>query len=473
MSVTQLWEFSEEVQMENWTQVTNIWEGLENFRQFRRDIFRIGVKQINPESLDKLFAGYDFKLSSKHGMLDMINVTLEKAQFEDEKTKQDLLAQKLELEKIYEDLSLYRIMKSFEYEFIFKEEGNDIKGFVKIFHKTNPNHVGLLQWDDKDDPILYLYEVEDGHMRLHVNYGAEGLSIIEKATDLSYRWTHCLQEGYLEVIHAECGSAIMSRMTKNIKLEHSNLSAIEAAKRASSVQANGKTLLENNIELLQNHEPQLKKLIEIRASQAQGEHIDIITVNVFAEISDRLKERASKIKLIGLDVDGVLTDGTVFIGEHGEQFKNYSAFDGLGIRMARQFGIDVAIISGRESIHTHVRFAKGLDLKEVHTGVKDKLALAEKLLKKYSLEMDQMAFIGDDTIDVTLLEKVGLAACPPEAHYSVLKHIHYITERAAGKGSAREFIDLILHSQGKIPGQFTLLIFNGKSSHTRLRITIH
>lgn len=171
---------------------------------------------------------------------------------------------------------------------------------------------------------------------------------------------------------------------------------------------------------------------------------------MFEKISERLKERAQKIKIIGFDVDGVLTDGSILIGENGEALKKFSAFDGMGIRLAHQFGIETMIVSARAGDFPHTRF-KPLGVTEIHTGVKDKVECVKGILTQKNLTLDECAFIGDDSVDLTLLEIVGLAACPPEAHYSVFKHIHYITERGAGKGCAREFVDLVLSSQGKIP----------------------
>lgn len=173
---------------------------------------------------------------------------------------------------------------------------------------------------------------------------------------------------------------------------------------------------------------------------------------MFEKISDQLKTRASKIKVIGFDVDGVFTDGSLYINEEGESFKKFSALDGLGVKLAEQFGIQVVIISARESVAVHKRFAH-LGIREVHTGAKDKLAKAQELADKlgFSIE-EEFAYIGDDSPDVAVLEKAALSACPPNAHYSVKSLIHYITEKAGGSGAAREFVDLILYCQGKIPG---------------------
>lgn len=172
---------------------------------------------------------------------------------------------------------------------------------------------------------------------------------------------------------------------------------------------------------------------------------------MFENISEKLKGRAQKIKAIGFDVDGVLTDGTVWIDEKGECFKNFNAQDGLGVELARKFDLKVCIISGRDSIQTHIRFGRDKGLDEVHTGIHDKLKCATEILERWGISWDEFAYIGDDLIDVAVMEKAGLCACPPDAHYSVKKHIHYITEKPAGKACAREFVDLILHCQAKIP----------------------
>ncbi len=172
---------------------------------------------------------------------------------------------------------------------------------------------------------------------------------------------------------------------------------------------------------------------------------------MFEKLSEQLRNRAAKIKLIGFDVDGVLTDGSIYINEEGEVFKKFHSLDGHGLKLAKSFGLEICIISARKSPHVHARFEGFGFERDVNTGVVDKLSCLEKIIQEKNISIDEVAFIGDDALDVPILEKAGLAACPPEAHYSVLKHIHYITERQGGKGAARELVDLILYCQGKIP----------------------
>lgn len=249
--------------MENWSTVTHIWEGLENFRQLRRDIFRIGIKQVNQSVLDQFFTSYKFRIgfSAKNKMVDMITQTLDNASFKDPVLKANLEAQRDELQKVQEDLILSRTMPHYNYEYVFHEENNNLRGFVKIFNKMDYKHVGYLDWKDLNDLTLCLVELDNDHLRMHINYGEEGLAIVDEPSDLTMRWTHCLQEGYLDIIHAEYGSIVMSRMTKNVKLEHGNLAAVEAAKLAQLKQANDKTLIENNIDLMKMYKPELEILL--------------------------------------------------------------------------------------------------------------------------------------------------------------------------------------------------------------------
>lgn len=172
---------------------------------------------------------------------------------------------------------------------------------------------------------------------------------------------------------------------------------------------------------------------------------------MFEKISESLKSRANKIKLIGFDVDGVMTDSSIYIGEEGEVFKKYCSLDGHGLKMSLKFGLKICVISARKSQAVHQRFAGwGFD-DDVHTGIEDKWSKMQEIMKKYNLQEEEVAFIGDDMPDVPILEKIGLAVAPANRHYCVDKHIHYITEKEGGKGAARELCDLILSCQGKVP----------------------
>jgi 3-deoxy-D-manno-octulosonate 8-phosphate phosphatase (KDO 8-P phosphatase) len=148
------------------------------------------------------------------------------------------------------------------------------------------------------------------------------------------------------------------------------------------------------------------------------------------------------------DVDGVLTDGQIFIGEQGELFKGFHALDGHGLKMLRKAGIEPLVITGRDSPAVRRRVA---DLGLVHAlyGVNDKLAAATQLLVALGLAWDEIAAIGDDWPDLPLLERAAFAAAPPNAHAEVLAVAHHVTQAAGGFGAAREFCDLLLMAAGR------------------------
>lgn len=148
------------------------------------------------------------------------------------------------------------------------------------------------------------------------------------------------------------------------------------------------------------------------------------------------------------DVDGVLTDGTLFIGEQGEAFKPFSALDGHGLKLLRQGGIEPIVITGRDSPAVRRRLA---DLGLVHAvfGAGDKLAAADGLRARLGLAWEDIAAIGDDWPDLPLLERAAFAAAPPGAHAEVRAVAHHVTAAPAGAGAAREFCDLLLMASGR------------------------
>ncbi len=153
------------------------------------------------------------------------------------------------------------------------------------------------------------------------------------------------------------------------------------------------------------------------------------------------------IKLAIFDVDGVLTDGRIYIGERGEEFKAFSTLDGHGLKSLQQVGITPVVITGRDSPAVRRRVAD-LGLKHALYGVGDKLAAAEPLLQQLGLPWGEVAAIGDDWPDLPLLSRAGFACAPPGAHAEVLATAHHVTRAAAGHGAAREFCDLLLMAAG-------------------------
>ncbi len=159
-----------------------------------------------------------------------------------------------------------------------------------------------------------------------------------------------------------------------------------------------------------------------------------------------MKKKIGNIKMVMMDVDGVLSDGRIIYDAHGVEYKIFDAHDGYGIARAREKGLLLALISGRTSEIVTVR-ARELEISEVHQGADDKVAVFERLKKKYNLSSKQCCYIGDDEFDLPLLEKVGLSAAPCDAIESVRKRVDYVTEATGGRGAVREVLDMILRAR--------------------------
>ena len=159
-----------------------------------------------------------------------------------------------------------------------------------------------------------------------------------------------------------------------------------------------------------------------------------------------MKEFAKKIKLLAMDVDGVLTDGSLTFSQDGAEYKTFNAKDGQGIVCLHKAGIITAIITARNNGTVEHR-AKNLSITELHQGVSYKLGVLENILEKYNLNFDEVAYIGDDLPDICILRKVGLACCPNDAVDEVKKECKFISRFNGGRGAVRELCDLILYSQ--------------------------
>jgi 3-deoxy-D-manno-octulosonate 8-phosphate phosphatase (KDO 8-P phosphatase) len=155
-----------------------------------------------------------------------------------------------------------------------------------------------------------------------------------------------------------------------------------------------------------------------------------------------------KIKLFIVDVDGVLTNGTVLISATGEEFKAFNLRDGHGLKLLQRSGIAIVLLSGRHSEATWRR-ATELGIEDVYQGVTNKLPLYEKLLSEKGLTDDEVACMGDDLMDLPLLRRAGFAATVADGIEEAKEIAHYVTTRKGGEGAVREVIELILRSQGK------------------------
>lgn len=163
--------------------------------------------------------------------------------------------------------------------------------------------------------------------------------------------------------------------------------------------------------------------------------------------SDELRNRLSKIKLLALDVDGILTDGGMYYTEQGDEMKRFSTLDGMGISLLRQTGVEVAIIT-RENTNIVAHRAKKLKIGEVHQGILDKVPTLRAIAVRMGVDMEEVAYAGDDVNDIPPMRIAGLAFSVPHATAEVKKYADYVTIRSAGDGAVREICDLIRIAQG-------------------------
>lgn len=166
-------------------------------------------------------------------------------------------------------------------------------------------------------------------------------------------------------------------------------------------------------------------------------------------LQDDVVARASRIKLAVFDVDGVLTDGRLYYGPQGEETKVFNTLDGHGLKMLQASGVELAIISGRASDALAAR-ARDLHITQLFMGVPGKQEVFDKLLKSLSLDAADAAGLGDDVVDLPFLARCGLAACVPGAPRYMQENVHYVTQAEGGRGAAREFCEIIMHSQGTL-----------------------
>lgn len=166
---------------------------------------------------------------------------------------------------------------------------------------------------------------------------------------------------------------------------------------------------------------------------------------------NNIKDRAKNIKLIILDVDGVLTDGSLFYDDSGREFKAFHSKDGLGLRMAQDAGIEVALLTGRKSALVKHR-AKNLKIRPelVFQGYRDKRPAYLDIKKATGFSDAEIAYVGDDVVDLPVMVQVGLAIAVHDAHAFVLEHADWVTELKGGRGAVREVCDFILEAQGKL-----------------------
>jgi 3-deoxy-D-manno-octulosonate 8-phosphate phosphatase (KDO 8-P phosphatase) len=165
-----------------------------------------------------------------------------------------------------------------------------------------------------------------------------------------------------------------------------------------------------------------------------------------------LMQKAAAVRLVIFDVDGVLTDGSLFIGDDGQEYKAFHSRDGHGMKMLLETGVEIAIITGRTSQVVRHRM-ENLGIQHVYQGCVEKLPFFEQLIAKLGLSPHQVAYVGDDVVDVPVMLRAGFAVAVQDAHQLAKRHAHWITPNGGGRGAARDLCELIMEAQGTLSAQ--------------------
>lgn len=158
-------------------------------------------------------------------------------------------------------------------------------------------------------------------------------------------------------------------------------------------------------------------------------------------------DKAARIRLIIFDVDGVLTDGSLFLGDDGQEYKAFNSRDGHGIKMLKKYGVEIGIITGRTSRVVEHRMAN-LGVEHVYQGKLDKLPAYEALAAKLDIPASETAYVGDDVVDLPVMRRVGLAIAVQDAHPLVRAHSHWQTPSPGGRGAARDVCEMLMEAKG-------------------------
>lgn len=170
-----------------------------------------------------------------------------------------------------------------------------------------------------------------------------------------------------------------------------------------------------------------------------------------------LRERAARVKLLALDVDGVLTDGRLFYGPDGEALKVFDVKDGLGLRLLREEGIHVAVISAKRSAMLERRLSD-LKIPDACLGREDKRRALDEVCARVGATLDEVCFVGDDAFDLPVLRVVGLSAAPSDAHPMVTREVAWVVEARGGRGAVREVCDALLDARGRLDAAVARLL---------------
>lgn len=160
-------------------------------------------------------------------------------------------------------------------------------------------------------------------------------------------------------------------------------------------------------------------------------------------------DKAAKVQLVIFDVDGVLTDGGLYLGDDGQEYKTFHSKDGLGMKMLLSTGVEIGVITARSSRVVTLRM-ENLGVRHLYQGREDKLPAFVELQEKLGLDSSQIAYVGDDVVDLPILRRVGLSIAVHDSHREVLKVAHWKTDAPGGRGAAREVCELVMTAQGKL-----------------------
>ncbi len=163
-------------------------------------------------------------------------------------------------------------------------------------------------------------------------------------------------------------------------------------------------------------------------------------------------EKAAQIKLVVFDVDGVLTDGSLFLGDDGQEYKAFHSRDGLGMKLLHRSGVEIGIITARTSEVVKHRMAN-LGIQYIYQGRLDKLNAMEELIAELNIGMEHTAYVGDDVVDLPVMRRVGLAIAVQDAHPLAKQHAHWQTPHAGGRGAARDVCELLMEAQNTLDAQ--------------------
>ncbi|WP_250450211.1 HAD hydrolase family protein [Caballeronia sp. ATUFL_M2_KS44] len=159
-------------------------------------------------------------------------------------------------------------------------------------------------------------------------------------------------------------------------------------------------------------------------------------------------ERASRIRLMAFDIDGVFTDGSLYFSADGDTMKSFNSLDGYGLKQLERIGVQTAIITGRQSGIVAAR-AKELGITHLYQGVEDKTVALDELLAKTGISAAEAGYMGDDWPDLAVMSRCGFAAAPANAHAEVIQRVHFVAAARGGHGAVREVCDAILRAQGR------------------------